>query len=198
MKDFSPKMKNAFIILTRTGSRFSRFLALFTKAEYNHASICIHDDFREFYSFGRHIIHFPLISGFVVERINCGMYKFFSETRCVIYRLQVNEGTFIKLEGILDEFRTNPDNYKYNFLGLLGVFLNKPMGKKDHYFCSQFVASVVEECGIHNFSKSSMLVTPEDFYTVPGIQKIYEGRLSDLPHTEIVMPEHTLIKVATV
>lgn len=178
-------MKNAYIILTRTGSRFSRFLGLFTKAEYNHASICIDDDFGEFYSFGRHIIHFPLISGFVVERINCGMYKFFGETRCVICRLQINNSKFVKLVDILDEFRTNPYHYKYNFKGLLGVFLNKPMGKKHHYFCSQFVASVIQECGIHKFSKSPMLVIPQDFFSIPGIVKIYEGRLADLPHIVI-------------
>lgn len=191
-------MTNIYIVLTRTGSRFSRFLGLFTKAEYNHASICIYDDFREFYSFGRHFIHFPLISGFVVERINCGMYEFFNETRCVVYKLGVNDSTFIELNKLLEAFRSNPFSYRYNFIGLLGVFLNIPMGKRDHYFCSQFVAEAIQKCGIYDFRKSSMLVTPGDFQVIPGLQKIYEGRLSNLPHIEINIPGCESAKAVTV
>lgn len=191
-------MKNVYILLTRTGSRFSQFLGFFTQAEYNHASICVYDDFREFYSFGRHVIHFPLLSGFVTERVNCGMYKYFSGTRCVIYRLQVSNSKFVGLEHILDEFRLNPLGYKYNFAGLLGVFLNRPIGRNGHYFCSQFVAFVLSESGIRQFKKSIGLVIPEDFHSLPGLQKVYEGRLSDLPHTAIELPGHPMPKVATV
>lgn len=178
-------MPNAYIVLTRTGSGFSRFLALFTKAEYNHASICVYDDFREFYSFGRHLLWFPVIAGFVTEKVNCGMYKYFSETRCVIYSLNLNKGLFSKLESNLDAFRENPFIYKYNFIGLIGVLLNRPMGNRDHYFCSQFVASMIQDSGIYDFGKNSRLVTPEDFHMIPGLEKIYEGRLSDLPHFEL-------------
>lgn len=178
-------MPNAYVVLTRTGSGFSRFLGLFTKAEYNHASICVYDDFREFYSFGRHLIWFPLISGFVIEKINCGMYKYFSETRCVIYSLDISRRLLDRLEQNLDAFRENPFIYRYNFIGLLGILLNRPMGNKHHYFCSQFVASVIQDSGIYDFGKNAKLVIPEDFHSIPGLVKIYEGRLSDLPHFEL-------------
>jgi hypothetical protein len=158
---------------------------MFTKAEYNHASICIYDDFREFYSFGRHLIWFPIISGFVTERVNCGMYKYFSETRCVIYSIDVSKTLSDRLEQNLDAFRKNPFIYRYNFKGLLGILLNRPMGSKHHYFCSQFVASVIQDSGIYEFSKNSKLVTPEDFHEIPGLVKVYEGRLSDLPCFEM-------------
>lgn len=46
-------MKKIYIILTQSGTIFSKILRLFTKEKYNHSSICLKDNFKTFYSFGR-------------------------------------------------------------------------------------------------------------------------------------------------
>lgn len=173
-------MGRIYLVLTATGTLFSRFLGLITRARYNHVSLCLDDEIEEFYSFGRKIIWFPLIGGFVIERPDKGVYKVFSDTACLIYKLDIDDWKFDKLKVNIDNFKRNQHLYKYNIIGLLGVMFNIPMRRKNRYFCTQFVATMLKECGIHDFRKDTSLAAPDDFHTIPGLEKIYEGLLSEL------------------
>lgn len=173
-------MESIYLVLTATGTLFSRFLGLFTGARYNHISICIDDDIEEFYSFGRKIVWFPLLGGFVVERADKGLYKVFADTACLIYKLEVEASQYESLKASIKSFKENQQIFKYNLIGLLGVMLNIPLRRKNRYFCTQFVATMLEKCGIYNFRKDTSLSTPDDFHEIPGLTKVYEGLLSEL------------------
>ena len=173
-------MERIYLVLTATGTLFSRFLGLITRARYNHVSLGLDDDIEEFYSFGRKIIWFPLIGGFVVERANKGLYKVFSDTACLIYKLEIEDWQFDKLKVCIDNFKKNQHIYKYNIIGLLGVMFNIPSKRKNRFFCTQFVATMLDECGIYSFKKDLSLAAPDDFHKIPGLVKIYEGLLSEL------------------
>ncbi|NTV89771.1 MAG: hypothetical protein HGA22_05340 [Clostridiales bacterium] len=176
-------MEKIYVVLTATGTMFSRFLALCTRATYNHVSICLSDEIREFYSFGRKIVWFPLLGGFVIERPDAGVYKAFRDTACLVYELAVNEEQYELIKSEIDGFIKNRDQYKYNLLGLLGILINKPnvpYKRKNRYFCTQFVAERLMKSGIHDFKKDPSLVTSWDFHSIPGAVTVYEGLLSDL------------------
>jgi hypothetical protein len=168
-----------YLVLTETGSIVSRLIGFYTKARYNHVSLCLNDDMQEFYSFGRKIMWFPLIGGFVVEHIDSGVYKVFADTNCIIYKLDIDEGKFRKLKTTVDSFIENKDLYGFNLIGLLGIILKVPLKSKNRYFCAQFVAAMLYESGIFDFSKDASLVTPEDFHRIPGLVTVYKGRLSE-------------------
>jgi hypothetical protein len=133
----------------------------------------------EFYSFGRKVIWFPLIGGFVIEKINEGMYKIFKNTTCRIYEMEIRNEQYRKLRKSIKKYKTNADTYKYNLPGLLGLMLNRPFKRENYYFCSQFVATILLESGIFEFEKDPALVTPNDFCFIPHIVPIYEGKLCE-------------------
>ncbi|USK36883.1 hypothetical protein LIS77_13090 [Cytobacillus firmus] len=56
-----------YILLTDTGTLFTRLIKLYTKKPYNHASISIDPELKEVYSFGRKTAKNPFIGGFVKE-----------------------------------------------------------------------------------------------------------------------------------
>ena len=63
------------------------------------------------------------------------------------------------------------------FWGLYGVVRNKAIERKYNYFCSQFVASVLERSGIHILDKQPGLVRPDDFRKSSNVKVIYKGLL---------------------
>lgn len=173
-------MKSIYIVMTATGTLFSRCIGLYTKARYNHVSLCLDSEINEFYSFGRKIAWFPLVGGFVVEHKDTGLFKASMNTTCAIYRLDISNGKYRALKMTIESFIENRQMYGYNLLGLIGVMLNVPLKRKNKYFCTQFVASMLSSSKIHDFGKDSSLVKPQDFYEISGMIPIYEGRLSDL------------------
>jgi hypothetical protein len=173
-------MKSIYIVLTATGTLFSRCIGLYTKARYNHVSLCLDSRIYEFYSFGRKITWFPLYGGFVIEHTDSGMYKAFGNTMCAIYRLDIEDSKYESLERAVGRFIENRRTYGYNILGLFAVMINKPLQRKNKFFCTQFVATMLADNGIHDFGKDLSLVTPQDFYEIPELMPVYEGKLSEL------------------
>jgi hypothetical protein len=173
-------MKSIYIVLTATGTLFSRCIGLYTKARYNHVSLCLGPGIYEFYSFGRKITWFPLYGGFVIERTDRGMYKAFANTMCAIYRLDIEDHKFEALKRAVGRFIRNRRMYGYNILGLFAVMLNRPLKRKNKFFCTQFVATMLSENGIFDFGKDLSLIKPQDFYDIPDLMPVYEGKLSEL------------------
>ena len=54
-------MKKIYIILTQSGTLFSKTIRFFTGKPYNHASIGLNESLDEFYSFGRKVPTNPLL-----------------------------------------------------------------------------------------------------------------------------------------
>lgn len=179
-------MKDIYIVLTATGTLFSKCIGLYTKERYRHVSICIDTEINEFYSFGRKVIWFPLLGGFVVEHVDSGLFKLFVNTECAVFKLRINNSKYNELRKIINEFIINRKKYGYNLIGLLGVIMKKPLKRKNKYFCTQFVASILKNSGINLFDKDPSLVTAGDFYNSEGLELIYEGKLSELGNSDAV------------
>ena len=62
--------------------------------------------------------------------------------------------------------------YHYNLLGALSCVFNLPLDRRDHYFCSQFVAGLLEECGAVTLDKSPDLTRPADLCRVGGLRAV--------------------------
>ena len=166
--------KKVYILLTDTGTLFTKLIKLYTKKPYNHASISFDFELSEVYSFGRKTARNPFIGGFVEEDVNKGLFK---EANCAVYALTVNEVQLQKMNHFIKEIEAQKGEYRYNLLGLLGFLLNKPIQRKKAFFCSQFVATVLKECNIIDFGKSPSLVAPNDLQKVSKCQLVYEGEL---------------------
>lgn len=168
--------KKIYILLTDTGTLFTKLIKLFTKKPYNHASISFDSELSEVYSFGRKRINNPFHGGFVKEDMNNDLFK---QANCAIYSFTVTETQIQKMKCYIKGIEEDKESYRYNFLGLFGFLLNKPINRKKAFFCSQFVASVLKECSMLHFEKPLSLMAPNDFQSIPQLQFVYEGELND-------------------
>lgn len=161
-------MRDIYIVTSQTGTRFSRFLHLFNRTPYNHASIALDGELRELYSFGRQCLWMPIASGF--------RYK---DTQCAVYRVRVSEEQYRLLGDSIHRFEEEEWAYRYNFLGLFTMMAGIPFHRRHHFVCSQFVAYVLWESGIWSLEKDISLARPQDFVQIAGAQLVYQGRLNE-------------------
>lgn len=171
--------QSVFILLTNTGTLFTRVIQTYTKAPYNHASISFDRNLHELYSFGRKHPNNPLNGGFVREDIQTGTYSKYPNTTCVIYELRVSSREVEKMKRVLHIFVRSQQKFLYNLLGVIGVAIKEPVEFSNSYFCSQFVAEILQRSGIRLWNKLPALVTPDDLRRSERLHLVYEGKLSE-------------------
>ena len=116
-------MKKIYIILSQTGTLFSRAIKLHTKDPYNHASISFDQDLENMYSFGRKRRYNPIDTGLIQENFNRGLFPYFPHARCCILEIPVTGEEYDVMYQVVEEFYRNKDNYRYNLLGVLNYTL---------------------------------------------------------------------------
>lgn len=171
--------RSVYILLTNTGTLFTKMIQTYTRAPYNHASISFNRELSELYSFGRKHPNNPLSGGFVKEDIQKGTFSKYPDTTCVIYELKVTEREVEKMKRVLHIFIRSRQKFMYNLLGVIGITLKEPVEFSNSYFCSQFVAEILQRSGIKLWNKLPALVTPDDFRQNERLELIYEGLLRD-------------------
>lgn len=172
-------MKNVYIVLTDTGSAFTRMIKFFTRKPYNHVSISLERDLETLYSFGRIRPYNPFLGGFVEERINQGTFALFKNTRALVLELPVEEEEHERLRYLIHAFLEDKDAYRYNLIGVLGALFQRPISRKNRYFCSSFVADVSKQAGFLHLERSPHLVRPDEFMNLEEAKIVYEGLLRD-------------------
>ena len=166
-----------YILLSDTKSVISKGIKLYTRKQYSHVSIALDENLEELYSFGRLKPHNPLIGGFVREDIDNGTFNLFPNTECALYSINVTTEQLNQVREVIHRFKYSYQRYGYNFLGIIGLIINKPISRKYSYFCSQFVAEVLYDSGINIIDKEVGLTLPEDFKNSEDLKLIYEGSL---------------------
>jgi len=168
--------RKVYVLLTDTGTIFTRMIKLYTKKPLNHASLVLDDHFSKVYSFGRINQRNPFIAGFVRENL---AGRLFRNADCAIYSCTLTEKQFQIIIDKINEMEENRHHYRYNLLGLIGVMLNWEIDRKNAFFCSHFVASVLEESGLPiKKQKPLSLLTPHDIKELTSLEFVYEGKLS--------------------
>ena len=85
--------RTVHILLTRSGTWFSRLIHFATRDSYTHASIGLDGPGGPFYSFARKYRHFALPAGLVEEQVT--VYR--RAVPCCLYELRVSEETYLRL-----------------------------------------------------------------------------------------------------
>lgn len=168
--------RTVYILLTRSGTYFSRLIHLATQDDYTHASIGLDGPAGPFYSFARKHAQFALPAGLVEETVTADRWA----VPCCLYELQVSEDAYLRLRRRLRSMYAQREIYRYNLFGLLACWFHFPLRRRNHYFCSQFVAAVLEDCGAVRLPKDSALLRPADFCGVDALRLIHRGHLAEL------------------
>jgi hypothetical protein len=165
-----------YILLTDTGTLFTRLIKLYTKKPYNHASISLDFELEEVYSFGRKTAKNPFIGGFVKENLREG---FFTDSKCTVISCSVTDAQLNKLKALINKIKSQKDDYSYNLLGLFAIMFNKQLSRNNAFFCSQFVATVLQRCEIVQFTKPPALVMPHEFMEMKDFNVVFQGSLTE-------------------
>lgn len=168
--------RKIYILLTRSGTWFSRLIHFATHDDYTHASIGLDGPSGPFYSFARKYRYLALPAGLVEERI--AVYR--RSIPCCLYELTVSEESYLRLRRELDAMYARRETYHYSVLGAFACFFELPFQRQDHYFCSQFVAELLESCGAVELSKPPALVRPADLGGLEDLRPVHQGLLGGI------------------
>ena len=167
-----------YVILSQTGTMLSRIIKSRTKAEYCHSSLGLVEDLSEMYSFGRKFPWFAFWGTFVRESPHYGTFKKFKNTEVRVLEIDVGEEKYKEVRDCVLKMWENKKQYHYNYLGLYLAAVNIPRKKKDCFYCSEFVAHVLTECGVAERDFFKPIIEPIHFLGVPH-REIYRGKLRE-------------------
>lgn len=173
-----------YLVFSKTGTWLARALKYFIPGKFVHSSIGFDETFTEMYSFGRVNPDNPFNGGFVKENLYDGVYKKFESSECRILKVAVTKAQYDGLKADVEAFYVNRHKYKYNFLGLFGVFFKLPIQRKYHYFCSQFVYTLLKKHNLLDLKKQPELVSPVDLFDIENNSLLYEGLIVDMPYRD--------------
>lgn len=178
--------KTVYFLFTDTGTYLSRLINYVTKEPLNHVSIGFDPKLQEVYSFGRTKRRNPFIGGFVKEDIRSDFLK---NSSCAVYALTLSETDIEKVKDKIAEIELQKSYYKFNLLGLFGVWLQVEINRDDAFFCSQFVATVLKDVETVTFKKPVCFTTPSDIRNHNGLQLVYQGTLGSYQQPELVFEQ---------
>lgn len=177
-----------YIVLTRTDTFLSRLIGIFKKDQYTHAAISLDSDLDQMYSFGRRNTYNPFIGCFRREDIHEGVYGLCKTLPGAIIEFEVTAQQYKKAKELMSHFVAHPDNYKYNYQGLLYGLLDKPLCAKDSFLCSEFVYYILNESGIIDLQMPRNLVRPQNLLLAEG-KIVFQGDLKDLKPLNTLKPQ---------
>jgi hypothetical protein len=130
---------NIYIIISNTGSPASEIISMFTKKQYNHASLSFDKELKTIVSYnGGEKIYPP--------GLNIEMVKYFNKKQdasIIVYSIPIStEKKRIIIDKIMD---INKQGNAYNLFGLVFKFSFKP----NILFCSQFVYKMLKSVGLN-------------------------------------------------
>lgn len=172
-------MTDIYVLLIRSNSLFSRIIYWLTRAEYTHAAISFEPSCRKVYSFARKYKYFPLPAGFVEESVKKGLMSRCKKAPYALYRAQITHEQARQLERRFQEM-LDAGTFHYSLRGTVLCFFGIGHKIAYHYFCSQFVAETLQDCGVIEAVKSASLYQPRDFANMDELKLCGEGVLAEL------------------
>lgn len=78
----------------------------------------------------------------------------------VCFKLEIAEECFQKLKQLIEKFESKKEEYKYNWLGVVLLFLRIPCSFKKHFYCSQFVTYILKEAKVIKWKRHFSMYFP--------------------------------------
>ncbi|MFO8069169.1 MAG: hypothetical protein R6U02_04165, partial [Alkalibacterium sp.] len=167
-----------YLIETNNQTVLSQSIRLFSRYPYNHLSIALDASLSEVYSFGRRQPSNPLMAGFTKEDFSHSFYK---ESSGRVYTLQVSDQEWQVVQTHLQSFEANPLDWHYNLLGLLPAYFQYSWERPDHFFCSEFVATLLQSANVMSPFNRPNLMHPRDVIEAVHSTCVYDGQLQQYP-----------------
>ena len=164
--------EHIYIVLTDSGSPASELISIFTKRQFNHASLSFDNALQTIVSYncGQNVY----LPGLNPEMIECFNKK--ADSAILVYRLKATKEQKQKMIDKIQEI--NREGSAYNLIGLVFKYSFKP----NIMFCSQFVYQMLRYAGLAYFEKMSTEVRPTDLIELDyhrALEFVYEVKLNE-------------------
>jgi inositol transport system substrate-binding protein len=110
---------------------------------YSHAAISVDDEGETYYSFN--------FKGFRRERPR-KHEDIVSKSVC--YKLSVSKKEYDSIAQMIEEFQSQRFEWRYNLMGLLLSRVHISRRRHKHYYCSEFVAEMLQKAQVYDFKKN--------------------------------------------
>lgn len=153
--------------MTRYPGYDAKFLSWYMRYPYTHTSVGLEEDMDTFYTF--------VSKGYLVESITRYDKPGRPSFPCALYEIMVTEEAYEQVKKMVLDYKARKAMLKYSTLGLIFCFLRIPIKRKNHYFCSHFVAEVLGTCKVLELKKKSMLYFAKDVSRHEELKLIFQG-----------------------
>ncbi len=168
-------LKEIYIIISQTATRFGYVLRKVGRVKYNHAAIALDAELKEWYSFARKQHKTALIGGMVKESVERYTLRKRSHVEVTIFRIPVTNAQYLQLQRRINSIRQD-DEYKYNLFSVLTYPVTKGFSVYKAYSCIEFVMSMLEGVG-YELQKPAPQYTPDDLLQIFEKYIWFQGNL---------------------
>ena len=172
--------KKIYILLTRFPDNGSKVIEALTGCFYSHTSIGLSEDMNTFYSF--------VVKGFIIEDINRYVKPDRVAMPCQLYEIEVSDQVYQTVKRIIAFYIEHKHKMSYAKVGLVMTLMRIPFKKKYEYFCSEFVAEVLNRAKVLKLKKPAHLCLPTDLVRAKEVKLIFEGNLRGLIYKYNIQP----------
>lgn len=170
--------KYIYVILSRTPTKFAKFIRFFSRTTYNHASLAFDQDLKEMWAFARKKNNLPMDAGVVKEFPERFTLMKEQDVPVRIYEIPVTGEQYEKIYNKVMEVH-NDSKYHYNFFSMLLYPIFKGFKVPKTYTCSEFVATLLHEYAGIYVDQPNESVIPEQLHSYLKDYMIYDGNLLD-------------------
>jgi hypothetical protein len=153
---------NIYIVISNTGSPASEIISMFTKKQYNHASLSFDRELKTIVSYNGGEKMYP-------PGLNMEMVAYFNkkqDSSIIVYSIPIPAE---KKRMIIDQIgNINKQGNAYNLFGIVFKFSFKP----NILFCSQFVYKMLKNAGINYFEGEEGKIKPTDLIELDYYRKL--------------------------
>lgn len=164
-----------YVLLTDTGTLFSKVAKKITNQPYNHVSIILDKYWEEIYSYD--LVNSNGLKGGLVKE-NLTVLKGASYS---LYRIAITEEKYKDVTEVVKNMSNEINKTKYNHLGLINAIFDKEIFEtnKETMICSQFVVEILKVSGLTFFNKKpSSTVKPYDIVKSRMLQFVRRGKIN--------------------
>ena len=148
-------MKKIVVLLTRYSDRISNFVYHVAGHGYTHASLGLEEQPEVFYSFN--------YKGFCVETLE--KHRRRGVEKSMLCEVEISEEAYQNIHKQIRQFEKHRAELNYTRVGVAFCLLHLPFRWKGHYFCSQFVAEMLQSSGAVRMKKKPELYLPNHLFT---------------------------------
>lgn len=172
-------MKNVYIILSQTRTKFGWAIRRVGKVKYNHTAIALDDDFTEWYSFARKHHSAVLTGGVVKENIQRYTLKKDGAVQSAVFCIKLTDKKYEKIKKNIEKIYSD-NEYIYNLLSVITYPVFQGFKTYKAFTCAEFVAYLLDSAGVGGMFKEEFYkYTPDDIGKFLNDYLVFEGDLRD-------------------